>query len=165
MAAEMRSLLDGVPGTLPTATQSLVALLLRYCCALLLRYCCAEARYLPLHSLLLRYCCSLLLRYCCALPGCLPEYHTDHTEGRNTTPCVICCLLQFNTPCFLSPAQTGPRPTFPPPSCRMPSGVAVEFVSLKPHVTILKTSKLPPGAQKRFRNGIDKSLWARHKVS
>ena len=37
-------------------------------------------------------------------------------------------------------------------------------VPFRPHVTLLKTSKLPPGAQKRFRHGIEKKLYTRHKV-
>jgi hypothetical protein len=43
------------------------------------------------------------------------------------------------------------------------AGVSVEQVAFKPHVTLLKTSKLALGAQKRFRHGISKKLWARHK--
>jgi hypothetical protein len=40
----------------------------------------------------------------------------------------------------------------------------VDPVPFRPHVTLLKTSKLPPGAQKRFRHGIEKKLYMRHKV-
>ena len=43
------------------------------------------------------------------------------------------------------------------------AGVEVEEVPFKPHVTLWKMSKLPPGAQARFRAGIDRALWARHK--